>query len=355
MSLLGISTSDFHLDGMSKHLGPNATEIQMKEIKKPFVYAMKHGIKNIFIPGDASDTPKLSDHSFIALLTLLLTYDDHLLVRYVMGNHDFYHRGKNAFDVLKVFTDAGLFKNFKVIGATEIEKIDGVYVCYVPYPNLEVPATKRPSLVFAHTETVGAIGDNGMPLKKKVDDFIRQPGDFVISGHIHQYQHLKKKRWLYNGSLYQKNFGEALPKGFVEFEAKYVGGKLKVEHDLIQNKPNFTLETVLVKTSEDWEALSPHPSKRYRLLIDKAEVTLPKDISTRFPNIVSINGIDVTNKVDMSEVDGTALEALTLKNLPKVSVKTGLVSYLKQSGLSRYKRDMAQSLVSEAIKILNLQ
>jgi DNA repair exonuclease SbcCD nuclease subunit len=201
--------------------------------------------------------------------------------------------------------------------------------------------------VFAHIETVGAIGDNGLPLKMKEDTLIRQPGDFVISGHIHQYQHLKKKRLVYCGSPYQKNFGESLPKGFIEFEAKYVSGDLKVSHTFVNSKPGFTLETVIVKQEDDWNLLNDDPSRRYKVLVDRAEVVIPKNLTTRYPNIVMINGIDTTTKVEMNR-DGTE-DTVTSKNLPKISMRTGLVSYLKNSGLSRAQRDMGRELVEQAI------
>jgi len=95
-------------------------------------------------------------------------------------------------------------------------------------------------------------------------------------------------------------------------------------------------------------------SKRYKLFFDRNELTLPKDITTRFPNIVYINGIDTTNKVEMSGVEGAGLDGVTLKNLPRMSMKTGLVSYLKSSGLPKAKRDMARDLVEHAIKELQL-
>lgn len=350
MSLRAVVTADWHLDGMNKSLS-NATDVQIRELHKPFRYAQEHGIPNVFIPGDASDTPKLSEHSFIALLTLLLTYDSSLNVWYMLGNHDIHSREKASMDVLRVFHDNGFFKNFRLMYAPTVEKVDGVHVAFVPFPFLEVPKCPRPPLVFAHVETVGAIGDNGLPLRMKEDTLVRQDGDFVISGHIHQYQHLKKKRLVYCGSPYQKNFGESLPKGFIEFEAKYVSGKLKVDHTFINSKPGFTLETVVVKTEADWDLLTDDPSRRYKVLVDRSEVVIPKNLTTRYPNIVMINGIDTTVKVEMNR-DG--VESITNTNLPKISMKTGLVQYLKSSGLERDQRIMARSLVEAAMQECNV-
>ena len=349
----GICTADWHLDGMNKVLGGNATQIQMKELRKPFLYALEHGIQNVFIPGDASDTPQMSDDAFIAFITLLLTFDKDLCIWYDMGNHDVHSKGKNAMNVLKTVVDAGLFENFKLLGTVEVEKVDGIYVAHVPYPHEQVPECRRPPLVFAHTETMGAIGDNGHPLRTKREQIKRQPGDFVISGHIHQYQHLKKKRWVYCGSPYQKNFGESLPKGFIEFEALYVDGKLRVSHDFVDSKPQFILQTVIIKDKADWERLKDNPSIRYKLMVDRNEVTLPKNITTKFPNIVSINGIDTTNKVEMAGIE-VNLDGLTVKNLPKISMTTGLTSYLRQTGLSKPKRELARDLVKQAISELHL-
>lgn len=347
--LSGVVCSDFHLGGMNRVL-PDPTAWQMRELHKPFKYALSKGIPNVFIPGDASDSPVMSERDFIAFVTLILTYDQSLNITYILGNHDVHSKEKASMDVLRLFHDNQTFKNFRLVYATEQEDVDGVNVVYVPYPDCVVPEPEkrgRPPLVFAHTETPGAIGDNGYPLKTREDHLKRVPGDFVISGHIHKYQHLRKQRWIYCGSPYQKNFGEDLPKGFIEFQASYEQGKLSVNHQFVNSKPGFVLETVNIESEDDWGSLVEDPARRYKIQVDRG-IRIPKDLTTRFPNIVQVN-----NQMAGRGNTGTDQEGEVVKARPAeitTTVKTGLGQWLKSSGLDRRQRDMARGMVDDAIK-----
>lgn len=351
--LRAVVTSDWHLDGMNRYM-PNANNRIADEIHKPFRYALANGIKHVIIPGDASDTPTLSERAFIILLTLLLTYDSSLCIWYILGNHDMHSREKSSMDVLKVMVESGMFKNFKLIYSPELHTIDGVEVAFVPFPFLEVPKSKKPPLVFAHIETVGAIGDNGLPLRMKEDSFKRQKGDYIISGHIHQYQVLKKKRFLYCGSLFQRNFGERLPKGFIEIDARYgKEGGLLVDHTFVNSKPGFTLETVRIECDEDWEKIPKDENIRVKLLVSRGLV-VPKGLTTTYPNIVMVNGVDSTQKVAINGNEDDEGALLTDVTIPKVSVTTGLLPFLKKSGLEKKDRILARKLVGEAINSLSI-
>ena len=93
MSLHGVSTSDWHLGGMQRVL-TDPVGSMIREIKKPYEYALSQGIKYVFVPGDISDSHHMDDHTFIQLLTLLLTYDEHITTFYLRGNHDVAHKYK---------------------------------------------------------------------------------------------------------------------------------------------------------------------------------------------------------------------------------------------------------------------
>lgn len=363
MALRGIQTADWHFGGMSK-VFPNggATTRQMVEVDKIYGYAGVNGIKNIFIPGDISEKPILDQSDIIQLISMASRYDDDFITHYVVGNHDFHSVenigkegviSKTSMDVLKLIEDKGYLKNFHIHYKPKLVKIDGVYVCMMPFPHNEVLAAPRPPLVMAHIEMAGAIGDNGRILKHGNDDmFKRQPGDFIMSGHIHQYQHIKKKRFIYCGSPYQKNFGEALPKGFVDFTAKYVNGKLVVEHEFINNKPHFTLQQLLIQESADWDRLESDPNIRYKVLIGEG-VIVPKNIMKDFPNIVYINGAAGTIKVNLDGSPDTT-GSLTIQDLPKFNVKTGLKKYLKSAELTTAQSKRATELVRDAMNSLGL-
>lgn len=346
MALQGIVTSDWHLLGMNA-IFKSPLERQMAEIHKPYRYAIEHGIQHIFVPGDMCDVPFMDDHTLIALITFLLSYDDQVDTHYQVGNHDVAHSKKTSMDVLKVLADSGFFKRFHLYSQPTIKKIEGVNCVFMPFPHEKVPDCPKPPVVFAHIEVQGAIGDNGRPLKHGNDDrFIRQKGDYVFSGHIHQHQILHKKRFAYCGSLYQKNFGEALPKGFIEFEAKYVKGELKVKPTFIVSKPDFTLETKIITSSDDWDTLSREENIRYKILTEEG-IVVPKNIMRDFPNIIYLKGAGKSVKVNMESEDGETASA-TIKDMPKFGVTTGLKRYLKSAELDKRQIKRAQELVKEA-------
>lgn len=346
--LHGVSTSDWHLGGMSRVL-PNPVDWMVREIHKPYKYAMANGIKHVFVPGDISDTHHMDDHTFMSLMGVLLTYDEHIKTWYIRGNHDVAHKYKTSLDVLEFMSTHGFFKNFRVFSTPKGVSIDGVSVGFLPFPGSKVK-TKRPPLIFSHVEEPGALGDNGYPLKTKTEKVQRVKGDFMITGHIHQYQYLEGRRTLYNGSLYQKNFGEHLPKGFVDFTAEYEKGKLVVNHEFVNSHPNFELKTVKIQRTSDWDKITDDPSIRYKVIVDKsAGVVVPKDITMTRPNIVYLNGTDTLVKVtDVQDIEGQ-----TLDSLPRFSPVKGLRDYLEKSSMDPELVKLGIKMTKEAWSFLS--
>ena len=348
--LHGISTSDWHLDGGLKRLFPHDdTEKQLFEIEKIFKHAAKNGIGHIFNNGDISDKARIAEHTFIALVALLLKYDSVLSYWYILGNHDFAHVGKTAMDVLDVFVSNKVYKNVHLVKKPEQHILDGVHVCLTPFPFKESLRSKHPQLNFAHIEEVGALGDYGVPLKNAHLTLKRNPKDFTFSGHLHTYQNLKKQRLVYNGAPYQKTFGENLNKGFVEFMAKEVAGELKVKHTFIPSKPEFSLVDVLIEKSEDWAKLVKGTSQFYRITLGEGIIT-PKDIIKDIPNIMAIDGKRYRGG---SSVDEDKI--LTFEEIPQFSELEELVKLLESEELSAKEIKYCVRMVQEAIEELNNQ
>ncbi len=346
--LRGISTSDWHLGGMLRVM-PDPVTRMMEEVHKPFRYALENGIKHVFVPGDISDSDQMDSHTFIQLMTLILTYDQHLVITYLRGNHDVAHKYKTSLDTIEFMANNGFFKNFRVISSPKAVSIRDVSVGFLPFPYQQVKA-KRPPLIFAHVEEPGALGDNGRPLRVKEDQVRRVAGDFMISGHIHQYQVLEQRRTIYNGSLYQKNFGESLPKGFIDFTAEYVKGRLEVNHEFINSNPNFELRTVKIKKSSDWDRIKDDPSIRYKVLVDRESgVVVPKDITISRPNIVYLSGVESLTRVK----DVHELAEGQISQVPKFSPVRGLRSYLEKSGLDKALVNEGLRMSKEAWKYLS--
>lgn len=333
--LKGISTSDFHLGALTRVL-PSPVDSILTEVHKPYLYAIEKGIKHVFVPGDMSDTERLDEHTFIRLVQFLLTYDGTINTYYILGNHDFASTERTSLDVLKMLESNNFFKSLKIFYEPTVLKIEGERVCFMPYPHTELPTSKA-KLIFAHIDTPGAIGDNGYKLKTKEDKIAIGSKDYLISGHIHQYQYLKNKRTLYNGSLFQKNFGESLPKGFVEF--KY-DGDLKFR--FVSSKPEFRLVTKVIEKPSDWDDLSKDQSIRYKVLV-KESVLVPKNITTSYPNICMLKGNYTEKLSNPSEITHN------FKSVPKISPISMLKTYLKTTSLNKNQRIRALGIVKDIL------
>jgi DNA repair exonuclease SbcCD nuclease subunit len=345
--LTGVSSSDWHLNGGIDRLFPEkALEKQMHEIRKPFNYCIENGIQHLFCPGDISDRARLSEDALINLIQLFAYYKD-IEFYYTLGNHDFARVGKTAIDVLKVLVDNKVFKNVHLFYKPEIREIDGVDVCFLPFPYNKAQTNDRPSLIFAHAEEVGAIGDYGQKLKVQEDSkhkIRRKKGDVVISGHIHTYQFLKSQRLVYNGSLYQKTFGESLPKGFIEFSAKYSSeGELKFKHTFINSHPEFLLKDVFIENKKDWFQLEHGDHVFYRVSLAEG-VVVPKGLTKDYPNVITINGKQKLAK------RGEGNEIAVSSNMPKITPLTGLIKMLEAEKLSKKEIKFAVGLVKEALQ-----
>lgn len=340
-----VVTSDWHLGGMQKVL-PNPVQSMIHEIHKPFRYAIENGIDNVFVPGDISDTERLDEHTFIQLVSLLLTYDKHLYTYYIRGNHDIAHKYRTSLDVLQFMSDKKFFKRFKVFKTAELIYVDDVPIKMIPFPEKEVD--NESALIFAHVESPGAVGDNGRMLKCKKDQVHRVKGDFLVSGHIHKYQYLKSSRTLYCGSLYQKNFGESLPKGFLDLNVSYSKGQLLVEHDFIPNQPEFLLKTIHIRSMNDWEKIQNDPTIRYKVLVERnSGIIVPKNMLRDYTNIVYLNGVDRSIENGLSNT-----EVKNLKSLPKFNPVYGLEGFLARQGHSNEHIKEAKAIVAEVWRSL---
>ncbi len=363
MALRCLATSDWHLEGMYSPLGPKATSLQFQEIDKVYSHAIANGFEHIMVPGDISDVPRLSEEAMQRLIQLLLVYDNELNTYYIRGNHDRESRFKTSLDVLQVLVDGGAFKRFKLFSTAETVKIDGVNCSFVPWPETEAPKAKdgRGRLTFCHIEMAGAIGDNGRPLKIKEDDvpklITRTKDDYLISGHIHLHQELKSKRMVYVGTLYQKNFGESLPKGFLEIKAGYKKGenKLQCRHTFVNSRPNFVLEPFVVKEQSDWDRLKKDPNIRYKVFVDRnSGVVVPRRLTVDYPNVVTITGVNTKVKSVDEVIEASRGEASSVGDLPEFNPRKGLRKFLKAQGLED-KRVLAKAkkYVDEAVAYVN--
>lgn len=333
--LEALVTSDWHLEGLSNHFPTDHVERQLETIDRIYQYAVEHGIKHVFIPGDITDKFRMDDETKRKLMQFFLKYEGVIESHYCGGNHDWADMTSTSMDLIKTFTEWDFLKSLHIYLRPEQVVIDGIVVNFLPHPAKESIKHKKPCLNFCHVEAVGALGDNGRPLKAKKDIKV-DPRDYTISGHIHLAQVLEKKRFEYCGSPYQKTFGEALPKGFIHIRAQYKNKELVVKRKFVDSKPGFRLETVLVENQKDWSRLEVNRAIRYRIIV-KGDLAIPADIRTRVPNISQINS---TNKrVDLDNIDTVDVSELELSD---IDPRDGLKDYLKASGIKKSLRVRAR-------------
>lgn len=347
-----VITTDWHLRKLKRFFPETDIEIQMRELEKPFDYAIENGIKNVIIPGDISDKASLGDDYFVPLLALFFKYDPLLNITYVPGNHDFLERSRTSVDAIKCMIDNGVFRALQIHYSVTEQTIGGQRVVFVPYPYTEYP-DGDPAIVFAHVAYTGALGDNGRPLKEVTGNSKLElhNGDVLISGHLHthQYLNMKSKRVLFPGAPYQTNFGEQGPKGFVEVRARTnEANKLLFKYEFVNSRPAFQLINMEVTDSSQWDDVTDDPMKLYKISTGEG-IVVPKNLTKDFPNVVSVNGSFAKGYVDADIVKTTA------SDVPQITPVTGLGKFLKTTDLSVRERNMARQEVRAALEELGLQ
>ena len=345
MMLHALSTSDWHLEGLDKHFGEEGVDLQLQEIERIYLYAIERGIQYIFVPGDLSDRNTMRDSTKRKLLELLMRYDGKITTIYLSGNHDRSDSLHTSLDLIaKMANEWKFLKTFHVyFDATQFE-VEGIVVNMIPHPSERSIPHKKPCLNFVHCDIVGANGDNGRPLRTSHEVEVDKR-DFTIGGHIHLQQFLKSKRLLLNGSPYQKNFGESLPKGFVEFKARYQKGKLEVIHEFKNQVPIFIFETKLISTQQEFSTLSKSRYTRYRLLVEEG-VIIPADLRIRYPNIAQIRMAD--SHALQSIVENGTLEVNTTSTAV-VNPRKGLKARLKSFGADKRQVRRGMELLKTAL------
>ncbi len=351
MTLRAISTSDWHTQAYERYFPDgSALDRQMNEIRKPYAYAAENAIEHVFVPGDLSNVPRMDERYLIALIAHFVSVDDHIHTHYIVGNHDHLKIGRTSVDVLHAMVESGFFKRLHIYYKPTRKVIENVPVTFMPFPYTKQPKDK-PSLVFAHVETSGAVGDNGYPVKSSgKHDIVRVDGDYMISGHLHTYQTVKAKRALFNGSLTQRNFGESLPKGWVDFTAKKKSdGTISLKHEFINGNPEFTFNTVTISDQSQWSDLSTNPASLYRIFVDEG-ITVPRNLMKELPNVIYVYSSDKKKKVQTLE----QVAEKSVTDLPKFGPTTYLKPFLKRQGLKKPDMQLARQMVREAMSELGI-
>lgn len=348
--LHAVVTSDWHLEGLSKHFPVDHIDRQLNEIDKIYQYALSRGIHHVIVPGDITDRHHCTDSTKSKLLAFFRKYDGIIHTWYVGGNHDRADINRTSVDLFKEFCEWDFFKTLHIFTKPEQVEIEGIVCNMLPHPSVEaIKHKKRACLNFVHTDIVGAIGDNGRALKT-TKTVKTNEGDFTIGGHIHLHQYLKKQQFLLCGNPFQKNFGESLPKGWVEIKAKYKkSGELKVDWQFVESRPDFVFETVVIKESSQFSALKVSPGIRYRLYVAE-DVVVPNDLKVTVPNIAQLHRVKGSVAKNLEEKMELGFVAVDTIN-PKEGLKEFMVSY----GLNKTERTLGRNMLREALSEIGLQ
>jgi DNA repair exonuclease SbcCD nuclease subunit len=343
-----VFSSDWHFDGLRNHYPQDHARRTMREVEKAYQYAIKKSIPYMIVAGDISDSYKMTPESLKALLELLIRHDDHVTTYYMTGNHDYADSTTTSLNIFESMVEFKMLKNFIVVKDLKQIKLDGVTLNFCPFPHTQLQKVKAPCLNIIHQDVAGAVGDNGRELKVKHDIEIDSDKDFTVSGHIHKHQYLKKRRLLYNGSLFQKTFGEELPKGFVDLKAKVVNGKLKVTWEFVENRPHFELRTIKVLDQKQFSDLEDDPNVRYRIYVSD-DVVVPARLRQQYTNIDqlwSIKGKSLTKDFDVENLNSE------LKDLPKIDPLLGLKDFFKKNKKTKSDFLEAKQIVKQALSEL---
>src|SRR5690606_17627704 len=325
--LEAVVASDFHLCGLDKHF-IDADDRILAEMDKVYQYAVKNGIKYVIMPGDLSDSPDMGWDTYSKLFLFFKKYDGIIHSIYIAGNHDFGDIENTSMNFLHTLSKHKALKTLSIYLKPERVVLEGVPCNFLPFPCLKTLSKSEGAVNFAHVEYSGAIGDNGRTLKTK-QELETHPNDFTVSGHIHQYQFLEKKRAVYCGNPFHKNFGESLPEGFSHIKAKMKGKTVDFKHTFIENKPNFTLVNLHIEDINDFRKLKNDDSIRYKLHVADG-IVIPPDLLIQYPNITGgiwLNG----KKASGAEHE---IEEKVLAD-SHIDLKTGLKDFLVSNGFDK--------------------
>ena len=334
----------------------NPDSLVYEAVQHVVAYARDNGIKTVIFLGDLFDAPEPTQHQVRDLLVLLLSMHD-LDVRIIPGNHDYEHISHNSLELADFMVKAGLMPHVKLYMQPEATTIEGIPFCFFPWPHhsrKKFQLGKDPSINIAHIEPAGALRDNGSKIEEGVS--LKHDGrDYWVIGHLHRKQEMG--RVFLPGTLYQKTFGEPLPKGFLHVKAELRKGRLKVKPKWQAITPPFVLQNIRIEAPEDLRQVLPYslterPVLRYKLFV-KNNVALPPTFRVDNPHVVRIDGWKTKQEAEQLESGNLVLNPATI-SATKELIFGDLGLILKEKGLKKKQRLRAREIVQRIAADLGL-
>lgn len=283
MTLSCLFLGDMHLDGMTADLGTHANRLQIAEYARAEGWAVRNGIDTVIYLGDVCNRGVMSYEAH-GLLCVLWEKHPHLKRHVIIGNHDYLEHGKHSLTLIKIMSEQGAFGgNLKVYDEPTQVTLSGVRVNMLPYPypNMDVEFSTANCINVSHFEVKGATRDNGGKSNGKLTVL---PDTVWVMGHLHTSQDVGLVH--YPGTLYQRNFGESLPKSFTHLRARISHhGQLQVKLNRIPVEPDFRLVNLNIETKADLKKITSNVLHKHKLFVSAA-VRLPDNFLAQHPNVL---------------------------------------------------------------------
>ena len=222
-----ISISDVHVRNFKRMEETGEFLEKFVDYCRSFVEAHDQDEVRIVIAGDLFDQKITVSNESTTYISWLLRRLDEIAITYVIcGNHDYLMNNSNRMCSLTPIFTMSNFKNCKYIDK-ELGFMSGIYedenIAFCLYstfedfnrPEIELYKSNNPDKILVgliHADINGAQTDVGRVTDKGLNPSYFDGLDFVIAGHIHKRQEIKKNgvKIVYCGSLIQQNMGENL-------------------------------------------------------------------------------------------------------------------------------------------------
>lgn len=346
---------DTHLGGVDKYFShvekPN--KLVFKTLRMAIPILKDKGIKRMVFVGDIFNEPSPPQWLIIMWLLYLVELLEEipdLTIEVIMGNHDWESINKTSFIILQFIKKIGKMDRIRFHTEPFSTVIDGVPFQFLPWPIHKRIKDTPPSVIVAHITINGTVMNSGYKAKNKIEV---DPGkDVWLVGDIHK-RHTPKPRFHYVGTPYQTRADEELPKGFTILEArKHKKKGIKYSLEFCPIEPAFKIESLTIKSKDDFDKLTDDPTISYKLFISEG-IKQPTDLRTRFPNIWKIEGYKTKEDLQSkSEQSAKWLEKFLGEQQGKSSqrITHGLKGYLVSNGMKKKQARIALRYMKREIE-----
>jgi len=323
MSLDFLAVGDLHTDKLSNLFPENHLQLQAFEWDKVCQYAIRESITTLIFLGDICENARMTSDAEEVFARFLAKWDGKLNLYFILGNHDWDEVGVHSLRPFVTNYELGYYKTVHIIAKPEVRKIDGVKVNFQPYPGT---TSYRDHVNIGHFQVSGSTNDNGRKVKK-AHEVVK--GHLWIMGHLHTPHSVGDVH--YPGTLYQLNFGESLPKGFMRVQAKMKDGRLRYKTERIKNEPRFKLFNLKVESKRDLKAIDTNPLYKYKVFL-QSDYAPPEDMMERWPNIVKVEGFKTADEYEAAVQE--AFIEISKQTLQLPPMEKMLTKFLRRKGFT---------------------